>query len=363
MRILHLTAGSDAGGVSRYLYDLCAAMQAAGHQVAIAGEKGAWHEMFRNAPWPWIDAPLKGGPLRLAAATRILRRYLAENPVDVLHTHYRKATIVARRLQKHAHAPIVYTLHLSHIPLGGPWRLLSDFGDQVHAAASDARDWLVNDAHVPPQRITLIPHGIHPERFPVPDAAAKHNARASLGLADDDRVALYLGRLEDPKNESWLIDLAATTQNALPRLRVLIAGDGPNENAVRKQIEHQNLNHRIQMLGHREPLPLLHAADALLLPSQREGFSYACAEAMCAGVPVLRTRTSGTKDLIVENTTGRSVEIDREAFLKAAGEFLADKPALQRMGIAAAEHIRRHFAFDRQLSETIAMYDRLTARK
>ena len=84
---------------------------------------------------------------------------------------------------------------------------------------------------------------------------------------------------------------------------------------------------------------------------------------MRPGVPVLRTRTSGTKDLIVENTTGRSVEIDREAFLKAAGEFLADKPALQRMGIAAAEHIRRHFTFDRQLSETIAMYDRLTARK
>ena len=204
-----------------------------------------------------------------------------ENPVDVLHTHYRKATIVWRRLQKHAHGRSSIRCTFRTFPWADLWRLLSDFGDQVHAAASDARDWLVNDAHVPPQRITLIPHGIHPERFPVPDAAAKHNARASLGLADDDRVALYLGRLEDPKNESWLIDLAATTQNALPRLRVLIAGDGPNENAVRKQIEHQNLNHRIQMLGHREPLPLLHAADALLLPSQREGFSYACAEAMC----------------------------------------------------------------------------------
>lgn len=361
MRILHLTAGSDAGGVSRYLYDLCAAMQAAGHQVAIAGEKGAWHEMFRAAPWPWIDAPLKGGPLRLAAATRILRRYLAENPVDVLHTHYRKATLVARRLQKHIYAPIVYTLHLSHIPLGGPWRWFSDFGDHVHAAASDARDWLINDAHVPSQRITLIPHGVHPERFPVPGAAAKHDARATLGVADDDLVALYLGRLDDPKNESWLIDLAATTQNSLPRLRVLLAGDGPNENAVRKQIERQNQSQRVQMLGHREPLPLLHAADALLLPSEREGFSYACAEAMCAGVPVLRTRTSGTRELIVENTTGQSVEIDHDAFLKAAAEFLSDKPSLGRMGIAAAERIRRHFTFDRQLADTLAMYESLIA--
>ncbi len=114
------------------------------------------------------------------------------------------------------------------------------------------------------------------------------------------------------------------------------------------------------MLGHREPLPLLQAADALLLPSQREGFSYACAEAMCTGVPVLRTQTSGTKELIIEGTTGRSTPIDRQAFLQAAIEFLSDKPSLQRMGIAAAEHIRRNFTFERQLTETLEMYKRLT---
>jgi len=360
MRILHITAGSDAGGVSRYLFDLCSAMHAAGHQVAVAGQKGSWHEMFRPAPWPWIEAPIKGGPLRLLTASRILQRYLEEHPVDLLHTHYRKATLVARRLQKEFNVPVLYTLHLSHMPLGGPWRWLSDFGDHVHAAAADARQWLIEQARIPAQRISLIPHGVHAERFPVPDAAAKHDARAKLGLADDDLVALYLGRLEDPKNESWLIDLAALSRDSLPRLRVLLAGEGPNESAVRRQIERGSLLDRVWMLGHRQPLPLLHSADALLLPSQREGFSYACAEAMCAGVPVLRTRTSGAKELIIEGTTGRSVAIDRSAFLQGATEFLSDKSSLQRMGIAAAEHIRRNFTFNRQLSETIAMYQRLT---
>ena len=362
MRILHLTSGSDAGGVSRYLFDLCSAMQAAGHQVAIAGQKGSWHEMFRTAPWPWIEAPIKGGPLGLLKASRILRRYLDENPVYLLHTHYRKATLVARRLQKNVNVPVLYTLHLSHMSLGGSRRWLSDFGDHTHAAASDARDWLIDQARIPPERISLIPHGIHTERFPVPDAATKRDARAKLGLADDDLVALYLGRLDYPKNESWLIDLAAMSRESLPRLRVLLAGDGPNENEVRNQIERQGLQNRVWMLGHREPLPLLHAADALLLPSQREGFSYACAEAMCAGVPVLRTRTSGTKELIIEGTTGRSVPIDHQAFLHAATEFLSDKSSLQTMGIAAAAHIRRDFTFNRQLTETIAMYKRLTAQ-
>src|SRR5690606_22400024 len=98
---------------------------------------------------------------------------------------------------------------------------------------------------------------------------------------------------------------------------------------------------------------------ALLLPSAREGFSYVCAEAMAVGTPVLRTRTSGTRGLILEGETGRSCPIDHESFVRAAADFLADRAALARMGIAAAEHVRAHFSFDRQLEQTLALYRRL----
>jgi glycosyltransferase involved in cell wall biosynthesis len=359
MRILHLTAGSDAGGVSRYIFDLCSAMSAAGHQVAVAGERGVWHDLFAAAPFPWIDAPLKGGPLTLLRAARQLRRYLADNPVDLLHCHYRKTTVVARRIQKSIPLPILYTLHLSHMPLGGPWKWLTDFGDHVHCPSSEARDWLIEQAHVPSERISLIPHGIHVEQFPIPTPEERKHARSDLGLGDEELAALFLGRFDNPKNESWLVDLAAMSRDSLPDLRILLAGEGPNEPAVREQIRRLNVGDRVRILSYRPPLPLLHAADALLLPSAREGFSYACAEAMCTGVPVLRTQTSGTKELIVEGVTGRSVPIDHDTFLRAAMEFLKDRPALKQMGAAAAEHIRRNFTFQRQLTDTLEMYKRL----
>jgi len=359
LRILHLTAGSDAGGISRYLFDLCSAMHAMGHSVSIAGERGDWHSLFAKAPWPWIDAPLKGGPLGLLRATRILRKHLAENPVDIIHVHYRKASLVARRLQKITPVPILYTLHLSHIPLGGVWGWLSDFGDHVHSPSSEGRQWLIDRAGVPADRITLIPHGVHAERFPVVTSEARRAARAQMDLADEDVVALYLGRLENPKNESWLTDLADMSRSALPRLRILIAGEGPNADSVRRQVARLNVGDRVRLLPNQEPLPLIHAADALLLPSEREGFSYACAEAMCAGIPVLRTRTSGTKELIIEGITGRSVAIDHQGFLQAAVEFLSDIAVLRVMGTAAAAHIRENFTFEKQLADTIALYERL----
>jgi len=168
-----------------------------------------------------------------------------------------------------------------------------------------------------------------------------------------------VGRLDNPKNESWLIDLAEMSRSSLPRLRVLLAGDGPNADLVKEQIKRLDVGERVRILGNREPLPLIHAADSLLLPSEREGFSYACAEAMCGGIPVLRTRTSGTKELIIEGVTGRSVAINQQEFLQTAVEFLSDIPALRRMGTAAAEHIRRNFTFERQLADTIMLYERL----
>ena len=83
------------------------------------------------------------------------------------------------------------------------------------------------------------------------------------------------------------------------------------------------------------------------------------AEAMSTGVPVLRTRTSGATETIVEGVTGRTVAIDRDAFNTAAMEFLSAPTRLREMGRAAARHVREHLTFDRQIDSTLQLYHRL----
>ena len=172
-------------------------------------------------------------------------------------------------------------------------------------------------------------------------------------------MAAFVGRLEDPKNESWLIDLAAATRAQSPNLHVVLAGDGPNAPRVRERVDVENLHDRVRLLGEIDPLPLYQAADALLLPSGREGFSYVCAEAMSVGVPILRTRTGGTSATIVEGVTGRSTDIDRDAFIRAAIEFLSDRSALRKMGFKAAAFVRENLRFDQQVERTLELYQRL----
>src|SRR5688572_29333017 len=121
LRILHVVLGSEPGGLSRYVVELTRAMREQGHDVTVAGDRGEAHGMFERQRINWIDIPLKGGPLAFLKSASLLKRHLRDHPVDVIHTHYRRATLLARRVQRHAAAqspdpsrskvPILYTLH------------------------------------------------------------------------------------------------------------------------------------------------------------------------------------------------------------------------------------------------------------
>jgi glycosyltransferase involved in cell wall biosynthesis len=364
--VLHLLLATDAGGLSRYVLQVGSALTARGQEVIVGGDVGVLQGAFDSAPFRTVTLPLKAGFLGFRRSVRAILAALGDRPIDLIHTHYRRATLLARRVQAALQArglrrpPVLYTLHLSHISLRFPWSLFSDFGDHTHIASEDARAWCIVEAGVPQERITCLPHGVDTERFTPPTPEQRANARAELGLEADAVVGAYVGRLDVPKNDDWLIDLAATSAGQLPRLRVVLAGDGPHLPRLRHRIDAENLHERVRLLGLTDPLPLYRAADALLLPSAREGFSYVCAEAMACGVPAIRTRTTGTTELIEEGITGRSTPIDRQAFIAAATAFLAQGPTrLANMGRAARQRVAQRFTLDRQMAGTLDLYRRL----
>jgi glycosyltransferase involved in cell wall biosynthesis len=306
---------------------------------------------FQAAPFPYVAIPLNGGPLGFFRSVQMMRQLKPQ----LIHTHYRRATALARRLQSHRSPPLLYTVHLSHMSMNWWRKPLTDFGDETHVAAEEAAKWVIDSGHVPARRVNLVSHGIDVHRYQQRTPEQRTAARAALGLPPDATIAVFVGRFDDPKNEDWLLDLAPL----MPELRIMLVGGGPHEQALRARVEQMGIASRVQILGYQDPLPIYQAADALLLPSLREGFGLACGEAMSVGVPVLRTRTSGTLLQIVENVTGRSTDIDHDAFIAAAKDFLGDRDRLARMGEAAARHVREKFPFELQLTGTIDLYRRL----
>jgi glycosyltransferase involved in cell wall biosynthesis len=363
LKILHLTGASDAGGLSRYLLDLCQGLRERGHQITIVGQKGAWHDRFEKLALPWIELPMRGGPLALRRAAETIDQFLSEHRPEVIHTHYRKPTLVARRAVDGRKIPILYTVHQPRISLAWPWRMLSDFGDFVQAPSQDARRWLEEDARVAAEKITVIPHGVDVSRYPRRDAAIKAAARKKLGIEPSDILAAFVGRLDFPKNPDWMIDVADASRAALPNLKIIVAGDGPDAPSMQRIIAQRNLSDRVILLGESDALTVYQASDALLSPSLREGFGLVCAEAMCVGIPVFRTHTGGSEEMIIEGVTGRSVPVDRKLFVAEAVKFLSDRKNLEKMGQAAAERIRSDFTLDRQIDRTIELYREIKRRR
>ena len=365
--VLHLLSGSVPGGVLKYVIDLAVATRDHGIEVVLAGRRGAWHSMVEQHGLAWVEVPIGGNVLSLARTVRVLADATRDNPPAIIHAHYRKAALVgrwlgrtlARRHGADGRPTLLFTLHLTDVPMSFPFRILSDFGDVAHAPSQQARQWLIKVARVPEDRIVLIPHGIDPARFPLRSSADRLNARRQFGVAGDAVLVAYVGRLEDPKNEMWALDLPQT----MPSLHLVMAGDGPNRPTLQRTIADRGIAGRVRILGDCDPLPVYHAADLLVLPSAREGFSYVCAEAMSCGVPVLRTRTAGCEEMIVEGVTGRSCAVERGTFVQTALEMLAHPELLPAMGRSAAGHIRANLTFQRQIERTVELYHELAKNR
>jgi len=363
LRIVHLLTDARAGGISRYVLDLAVAMRARGHESIIAGQSEQWHARFVEAGLSWVEVPIGGGYRQLRRSAEVLRGQFADASIDVVHAHYRRAALVGRRLAKASGAPMLFTLHLPDIPMRGIWRWLSDFGDHCHAPSTRARQWLLDVAHVSPPRITTIPHGVDPTRFNLSDNDQRMLARNRLKLPADRAIAGFVGRFASQKNPFWALDLAAALKAEDRPELVVMMGSGPDEAKMQQRIEAEALRSHVRLLPFGDPVPLYQACDLLVLPSQAEGFALACTEAMSIGRPVLRTRTAGVDEQIIEGVTGESVAVDHDAFIERAMAMLEDCGRLTEMGAAAADHVRRHLRFETQVDRTIALYEYLSGRR
>lgn len=136
-------------------------------------------------------------------------------------------------------------------------------------------------------RNLLAPNWYDSDRFVPPTDDRRSQARAELRLSNDTCVFLSLGGNESYKNYDLIVDALALLPDDLRVLYVQVGSQGagrPLETAAAEL----GVAHRVRCAGIVEdPLPYLHAADALLMPSSEEGFGVAAVEAIASGLPVV----------------------------------------------------------------------------
>lgn len=336
MNVVHLISNKVWGGGERYALDLCRALEADGHSVAVI-TRGypAVDNMLRSNGFMPGRLPLGGifdfvSPGRLAA---VLDRM--EAPV-VVHTHNFKDARVAVNARKLMRDPakvrIVCTRHLvKAAKTDRTSRRLYNELDAIVFVSQIAYDTFKNGAGITDGRRLHVVHNV-----------VTPNPGETLPRADGSVRVVFTGRICIEKGIDTLIRAFARLTD-IAGLKLIIAGTGSPSDIERftRLARALAVDDKIEWTGHlSDPWPLMRSADIGVLPSHVcEAFPLSVLEFMHCGVPVVATDNGGQRESITDGVDGILVPPADPDALAAALRTLATDPALRkRMGAEAARH-------------------------
>ena len=167
---------------------------------------------------------------------------------------------------------------------------------------------------------------------------------AAVGSAGDRQGFVTVARLVPQKGIDVLIRALAQTSGAAQDWTLTLVGDGPEREALERQVLQAGLDEKVHFLGFRsDPQTSLLQAGVFVLPSRYEGMPNALLEAMAVGLAVVVTDASpGPLEVVEAGVSGLVVPSDEPAALADALDRLAAQPQLrERLGAAAREALRQ----------------------
>lgn len=365
----------DAGGMNVYVLQTAEQLAQRGTEVEIFTratssdlppvQEAAPGVLVRNV----VAGPFEGLdkhdlPTQLCPFTaEVLRQEARQVPgyYDLVHSHYWLSGQVGWLARDRWRVPLVHTAHtlaaVKNAALAdgdSPEPVTREIGEKQVIAEADrltantAREarQLVDLYGALPERIDIVPPGADLTRYRPGDRAA---ARAELGLAADEEIVAFVGRIQPLKAPDVLVRAVAEAIRRRPgrKLRALIVG-GPSGTGLARPDALIELADQLGIGDHVTFLPpqpadrlvlVYRAANLVAVPSYNESFGLVALEAQAAGTPVLAAAVGGLGTAVRHEHSGLLVAGHRIPDWAGALEYLLDDPArLNLMGGRAVAH-------------------------
>jgi glycosyltransferase involved in cell wall biosynthesis len=411
MKILYLCA--DLGvpvlgrkGASVHVREFSAALARAGHDVVVAASqltRSAWEEPAQmDVPVLYVEPSVRTTSLFTQLKARAERFGVASAPAsgvrrilydDELRDELRRRVahdppeLLFERASLHGTAGAALADELGIpflVEVNAPLGLEQDTyrGDALATLAAAAERQTLRRADavfavseslrayaaslgVEDARLHVLPNAIDPQRFYPAEADPKTGTR--LGL-DSGPVLGFVGGLRAWHGVGALPELVARLGTTHPNVRLVVAGDGPGRAELQRRFHDAEVADRVVFTGslaHDEVPAVLRRLDVALVPYEplEHAFYFSplkLFEAMACGVPVVAARIGQIGDVVRDGETGLLYEPGDDAALLAACErLLADADLRRRIGLAAADAVRREHTWDRNADRVLQVAARL----
>lgn len=305
-RVLHIVGRMQPGGAEMRLLEIMRGLCPSEFQVdvcALSGLEGSLDTQVRACGGTVVPVGLNLlFPLRFI---HLLRR----ERYSVVHSHVLHATGGILALAAAAGVPV----RIAHFHAMGDGhsstrrrrlqrklmrQLIDRYATDIIGCGEGAMNAIWRADWQSDPRCRVVYDAVDPTRFML--TADRHRIRADLGVPQAGRVFLHIGNEVAEKNHGRLIAIFAQITKLDPSARLVLIGAGTDnpEGISARAIHNFAIRDRVRALGVRDDVPLLlAAADALLLPSIREGLPGVVLEACVSGAPVLATDLPGVREI------------------------------------------------------------------
>ena len=291
-----------------------------------------------------------------------IRRAIRVYRPDIIHTHTAKAGVLGRTaaLSVRSRPRIVHTFH-GHLLVGyfgslKSWivtrieRALARGADHLIAVGEQVKADLVSAGIGSNTPFSVIRSGITLEGIPL-----RRDARAALGIGDDQVVVTFLGRLTGIKRLDRFLETARLVHERNESVHFLVVGGGDEEERTRQAAEDAGLP--ITFLGWRSDRErILAATDLMLLTSDNEGVPLTLIEAAMVGVPSVSTDVGSVGEIVIDGVTGTLCSQDANQLAGAVLALSEDQDERARLGAAARLYANERFTTEAFLAGHVSVY-------
>jgi glycosyltransferase involved in cell wall biosynthesis len=229
--------------------------------------------------------------------------------------------------------------------------------DGISACGQSVARWCASDLGV---EATVIYNAVTARVRNAGSAELRRQTKTCYGIGEQDFLLTSLGRLVAQKGHLFLLEALVHLKGRSLFPKLIIAGNGPLRESLDVVVHDWHLDGQVRILPampHREAMLLLHAADAVIMPSTMEGMGIAAAEAMCLGRAIIASRTGGLDELIEDGVSGRLVPVgDSQALAEAIEALMRDHKLSQQFGAAAKQAFEDRFSLEKATAQWLRYY-------
>lgn len=356
--ILIITSRSDYGGGPEHIFKLVSNLkEQVGFYIA-APTDYPYYDKYSKLIGKENMLIIPHRKFRLFSLFKLIR-FVKKKKIDIIHSHGKGAGIYSRLIRYFINVKVIHTFHGIHVDNYNSFqKSLYLLLERLFALRTDkfinvsqGENVLTKKYHIASSdKLIVIENGVEIPDIKVDDKNYEQNPK----------IIVSFSRFDHSKNSELLVPIALRLKelNQIDNFKILVYGEGPDQNKVKELIAINGLAEYIILKGTTtEPDKVLFSSFCYISTSRWEGMPLGVLEAYAHGLPVIATNVTGNFNIVENNTDGFLFDISRPY---DAAELIIDlsknKTLWKRLSGNSRLKAERNYSINRVVAETRELY-------